>query len=47
MRINTPVTQREHHLQEGAFIVTTTDLRGVITFVNEEFIASAGSRRRS
>jgi len=42
MRINTPVTQREHHLQEGAFIVTTTDLRGVITFVNEEFIRISG-----
>jgi aerotaxis receptor len=42
MRVNMPVTQKEHHLQEGAFIVTTTDLRGVITYVNEEFIRVSG-----
>jgi aerotaxis receptor len=42
MRTNMPVTQKEHHLQEGAFIVTTTDLRGVITYVNEEFIRISG-----
>jgi len=42
MRVNMPVTQKEHHLQEGAFIVTTTDLRGVITFANEEFIRISG-----
>ncbi len=42
MRTNMPVTQKEHQLQEGAFIVTTTDLRGVITDVNEEFIRISG-----
>jgi aerotaxis receptor len=42
MRVNMPVTQKEHHLKEGAFIVTTTDLRGVITYVNEEFIRVSG-----
>jgi aerotaxis receptor len=42
MRVNMPVTPREHHLQEGAFIVTTTDLRGVITYANEEFIRISG-----
>jgi aerotaxis receptor len=42
MRVNMPVTQKEHHLQEGAFIVTTTDLRGMITFANEEFIRISG-----
>jgi len=42
MRVNMPVTQREHQLQEGAFIVSTTDLRGVITYVNEEFIRISG-----
>jgi PAS domain S-box-containing protein len=42
MRVNMPVTQKEHHLQEGAFIVTTTDLRGLITFANEEFIRISG-----
>ncbi len=42
MRVNMPVTQKEHHLKEGAFIVTTTDLRGVITYVNEEFMRISG-----
>ncbi|WLT30484.1 PAS domain-containing methyl-accepting chemotaxis protein [Geothrix sp. PMB-07] len=42
MRINQPVTRVERHLQEGAFIVSTTDLRGVITSVNEEFIRVSG-----
>jgi len=31
MRVNQPVTRVERHLQEGAFVVSTTDLRGVIT----------------
>jgi PAS domain S-box-containing protein len=42
MRTNMPVTQKEHHLQEGAFVVTTTDLRGVITYANDEFIRISG-----
>jgi PAS domain S-box-containing protein len=42
MRVNQPVTRVERHLQEGAFIVSTTDLRGVITYVNEEFIRISG-----
>jgi PAS domain S-box-containing protein len=42
MRTNLPVTQKEHQLQEGAFIVTTTDLRGVITYANDEFIRISG-----
>lgn len=45
MRTNMPVTQKEHHLQEGAFVVTTTDLRGVITYANEEFIRISGFSR--
>ncbi|NTW87430.1 MAG: PAS domain-containing protein, partial [Holophagaceae bacterium] len=42
MRVNQPVTRVERHLQEGAFIVSSTDLRGVITYVNEEFIRISG-----
>jgi len=42
MRVNQPVTKVERHLQEGAFIVTTTDLRGVITYVNDEFVRVSG-----
>ena len=45
MRVNQPVTRVEHHLQQGAFIVSTTDLRGVITFVNEEFVRLSGFTR--
>jgi len=42
MRVNMPVTHHEHQLQEGAFIVSTTDLRGVITSVNDEFVRISG-----
>ena len=42
MRVNQPVTRVERHLQEGAFVVSTTDLRGVITYVNEEFVRISG-----
>jgi aerotaxis receptor len=42
MRVNQPVTKVERHLKEGAFIVSTTDLRGVITYVNDEFIRVSG-----
>jgi len=42
MRVNQPITKMERHLQEGAFIVSTTDLRGVITYVNDEFIRVSG-----
>ena len=42
MRINQPVTKVEKHLSEGAFIVSTTDLQGVITYANEEFVRITG-----
>ena len=42
MRVNMPVTQAERSLQEGAFIVSMTDLRGVITYANDEFIRVSG-----
>jgi len=42
MRINQPVTKVERRLEEGAFVVTTTDLRGVITYANDEFIRISG-----
>jgi methyl-accepting chemotaxis protein len=38
MRINNPVTAVEHELAEGAQIVSKTDPKGVITYVNREFI---------
>ena len=45
MRNNTPVTQTERQVQDGAFIVSTTDPRGIITYVNDEFIRLSGFSR--
>ncbi len=45
MRNNQPVTQVEHQLQEGAFIVSMTDTKGLITFANDEFIRLSGFTR--
>jgi PAS domain S-box-containing protein len=45
MRVNQPITKVERRLEEGAFIVSMTDLRGVITYVNEEFIRISGFTR--
>ncbi|MBL8326520.1 MAG: methyl-accepting chemotaxis protein [Rubrivivax sp.] len=42
MRNNQPVTQREHLLPEGMTIVSRTDLKGRITYVNADFIAASG-----
>jgi methyl-accepting chemotaxis protein len=42
MRINHPITQREYELREGAMLVSMTDPKGRITFVNEEFVQVSG-----
>jgi len=42
MRVNQPVTAVEHQVQEGAFIASMTDLHGVITYVNDEFVRISG-----
>ncbi|MFA6014944.1 MAG: nitrate- and nitrite sensing domain-containing protein [Gallionellaceae bacterium] len=42
MKINTPVTQKEVLLGENVTIVTKTDKKGVITFVNPEFVEISG-----
>ncbi len=42
MRINTPVTQQEYVLRDDTLIVSTTDLKGRITFVNPEFVQVSG-----
>ena len=42
MQINMPVTNTEYALTENDSIVSRTDLKGVITYINEDFIRISG-----
>ncbi len=42
MRINQPVTQREVVLSETDLIVSKTDLKGQITYINQDFVRISG-----
>ncbi len=42
MRVNLPVTGHEYELRDGAMLVSMTDPKGRITFVNEEFVQVSG-----
>jgi aerotaxis receptor len=42
MRTNLPITQNEHPFPDGASLVSTTDLKGRITYCNEAFIHLSG-----
>ena len=42
MKINKPVTNVEYPIKEGVSIVSKTDLKGVITYANEDFIRISG-----
>ena len=42
MRKNLPVTQVERHLRDGEYIVSKTDLKGKITYVNGPFVEISG-----
>lgn len=42
MRTNLPVTQREVNMRKGGRLITTTDLKGVITYCNDEFVEISG-----
>jgi len=42
MKINLPVTQREHPLTEQQSIVSTTNLKGITTYCNKDFIDISG-----
>ncbi|MGZ5016786.1 MAG: methyl-accepting chemotaxis protein [Methylobacter sp.] len=46
MKINMPVTNVEFTLTESDCIVSKTDLKGVITYVNEDFIRISGFARK-
>ncbi len=45
MKINMPITNVEHALTETDSIVTKTDLKGMITYANEDFIQICGFAR--
>ncbi|HNO89338.1 MAG TPA: Tar ligand binding domain-containing protein, partial [Rhodocyclaceae bacterium] len=45
MRVNMPVTGVERQMRDGETIVSTTDTRGVITHVNDTFVAISGFSR--
>ncbi|MDH5471416.1 MAG: methyl-accepting chemotaxis protein [Gammaproteobacteria bacterium] len=42
MRINEPVTNNEVRMKEGTLLVTRTNLKGIMTFVNPDFIEISG-----
>jgi PAS domain S-box-containing protein len=42
MRKNLPITQTEYPLREGMTIVSRTDLKGRITYINPDFIEASG-----
>ncbi|MCW8910261.1 MAG: PAS domain-containing protein, partial [Gammaproteobacteria bacterium] len=42
MRINEPVTNNEVRMKEGSLLVTRTNLKGIMTFVNPDFIEISG-----
>ena len=45
MKMNMPVTNNEVSMKVGAILVTRTDLAGVITFVNDDFVEISGYSR--
>jgi aerotaxis receptor len=45
MRINEPITTTEYHVDPARPIVTTTDLKGIITYANQSFIEISGFTR--
>lgn len=42
MKINQPVTNREKEVQQHQNILSTTNLKGAITYVNQDFIEISG-----
>ncbi|BBI98955.1 methyl-accepting chemotaxis protein [Ferrigenium kumadai] len=42
MRVNLPVTNVGRHLNEGEYIVSKTDLKGRITYINRPFLEMSG-----
>lgn len=42
MKVNMPVTQREQNIKDSISIVSKTDTKGIITYVNRDFIEVSG-----
>ena len=42
MRTNLPVTNKEYVLRDGETIVSKTDLEGIITYINQDFLRISG-----
>ena len=42
MRVNMPVTNVEHEMRDGEFLVSRTTAKGVITYINEPFVRMSG-----
>ncbi|GAO36803.1 hypothetical protein SCT_2218 [Sulfuricella sp. T08] len=45
MKINLPVTQTEKPYIKGEYLVSKTDLKGIITYANDAFVAMSGYSR--
>ena len=42
MQINLPVTQREYDYPDDLMLVSTTDVKGLITHCNQAFVEASG-----
>ncbi len=42
MKINMPVTENQRHMKDGSILVSKTDLKGIITYCNRDFIEISG-----
>ncbi|HTY98627.1 MAG TPA: PAS domain S-box protein, partial [Rhodocyclaceae bacterium] len=45
MKINLPVTQVERPFPAGRYLVSKTDLKGIITYANDAFVDISGFSR--
>lgn len=44
MKLNLPVTQREKLYPKGRYLVSKTDLKGIITYANDAFVEPVNAR---
>lgn len=45
MKINLPVTNQEIQMKKGQILISRTDLKGIITYANDEFVDISGYSR--